>query len=171
MSWRQGVGEQGSWSLRKKTVDSLKGLAGCGTVQSHRGNRFTKGHMLKAWSWLGLGGGKCHGTANFGEDWHSSFKDDSVAPRVRGHNAGSLPVPGVPWLHTCYFRPCFCHMVPCAVLWHGGNPHRLWAPGLESHISTNRLTPGSLLTLHHKWVLFIILWFTEIDIENGRNSF
>lgn len=107
--------------IRKQTAGSLKGLVGCGTAQTHRGNRFSKAHLSKAWSWRGLGWGKCHGTADFGEDWCSSFKDDSIPPRVRGHNAGSLPVPSVPWLHTC-FHPCFCPTVPCAVLWQGGKP-------------------------------------------------
>lgn len=52
-----------------------------------------------------------------------------------------------------------------------GRPHSLWVPGLELHISTNRLTPGSMLTLYQKGVVLIILPFTEINTENGRNSF
>lgn len=83
----------------------------------------------------------------------------------------SLHVPGISWGHTCCFCPCSCHMVPLQCYNTVWSHHKLWVPDLELHIATNRLTPGAILTLHYKWMVFILLQFTEINIESWRNSF
>lgn len=67
----------------------------------------------------------------------------------------------------------WCPLLCYDMVW---GPHKMRVPGLDFHISPNRLTLGFILTLHHKWMGFIVLQFTELtlkteEINSGHMSF